>query len=144
MSPTEEGKTGPTIVTLITFQDETNVPVLQDTNLSERSYSNLISLALSVLEGVPSDNEFPMSRSEEEEETKRLEAAAKVLPELTNIRPEEKERVSSRLKDIYRKMRRVISKERNKGVKEELEQNNSIPSATRRALGLRAISENVV
>ena len=132
------------IVAFITYEDETNVPILQDESLSERSYSNLISLALSVLEDVPSDNEFPISRSEEEEETKRLEAAAKVLPELTNIRPEEKERVSSRLKDIYRKMRRVISKERNKGVKEELEQNNSIPSATRRALGLRAISENVV
>ena len=41
-------------------------------------------------------------------------------------------------------MRRVISKERNKVVKEALEQNKSIPSDARKALGLRAISENVV
>ena len=141
----EEAKklTGPTIAALITYHDETSVPVLQDTTLSRRSYSNLISLALSVMTGVPSDQKKPTT-SEEEEETKRLETAVKVLPELFNIRPEEKERVSSQLKDIYQKMGKVISKERNKAVKEEIEKNKSIPSDTRKALGLQATSDHMV
>ena len=100
----------------------------------------MISLALSVLAGVPSDKKSPTPSEEEKEtketkeETKRLKTAVKVLPELINIRPEEKERVSSQLKDIYQKMGQVISKERNKDVREEIEKNKSIPSDTRALL----------
>ena len=121
------------IVAFITYEDETNVPILQDESLSERSYSNLISLALSVLEDVVNLSE----RNDEEEESKRAKAAAKVLPELLNIRPEEKERVSKEMSAFYPKMKDLLSKERNKEVKKELQKNKTIPSEVRKELGLK-------
>ena len=125
---------------LITYQDETTVPILQDENLNERSYSRLISVALSVLEDVINLPE----RSGEEEERRRASAAAKVLPELLNIRSEEKGRVSKELSKFYPKMKEILSKERNKEVKEELEQNNSIPSDVRKKLRLKLTSDDIV
>ena len=52
-----------TIGALITYQDESNVPILQDENLSETSYNKFILLALSVLASVPSDDK--LSRDED-------------------------------------------------------------------------------
>ena len=131
-----------TIGALITYQDESNVPILEDENLSETSYSKLISLALSVLANVPSDDKFRLGeefRRGEEEEAKRLEIAAKILPELINYRPKDRERIN-RLSNIFKALNKVISKERNKEVKEALEENMSFPSEIREALGLKAIS----
>ena len=74
----DNNMTGPTIAALISYQDEANVPILQDENLSETSYDKLISLALSVLASVPSDNKSSLyeREKEEKEETKRLKIAA--------------------------------------------------------------------
>merc|ERR1711990_349068 len=104
-------------------------------NLSQNSYNNLISLTLSVLESVFSlfvlESVFS-SVDKKKEERRRALDAAKVLPELFNIRPEEEKRVSDQLKKFYPVMKKVISKGRNKGVKEALGQNKSIPSDTRK------------
>ena len=77
-------------------------------------------------------------RSREKEERKRLKIAAKVLPELVNIQhSEEKERVSEQMSEfVFPKMKEILSKERNKEVKEELQKNTSIPSNVRKELGL--------
>ena len=132
----EEGKklTGPTIAALLTYQDETNVPILDDPNLSKRSYSILISLALSVLTSMLDTS---LQTSEKEEERKRaVAAAAKVLPKLINVRPEEKERVFRHQKDFFPKMKDIFSEERNKEAKEELQEDRSISSDLRTELGL--------
>ena len=134
----EEGKNHrvPTIAALITYQDEAHVPVLQDQNLSQRSYSNLISLALSVLEDVVNLSATRVEEEEDEEEIsaeERRRTAAKVLPVFVNIRSEEEERVSK----FYQKMKKELSEDRNKKVKEELEKNKSIPSDVRKELGLK-------
>ena len=97
----------------------------------------MISLALSVLEDVAYEKI-------EKEERKRLEIALKVLSELTNIPSEEKESVSKDISAFYSKMKKILSKEKNKEVKEELDKNKSIPSDIRKELGLRATSDNIV
>ena len=65
--------------------------------------------------------------------------AAKVLPELIKIRRQkEKTKVENHLKnDFYPRMKKVISKQKYEGVKEELEKNKSIPYSTRKALELK-------
>ena len=95
---------GLTIAALITYQDETNVPVLQDQNLSQRSFKNLISLALSVLKDVVKlENKRRVEGGEEEE---RRRSAEKVLLELRNIRSEPA-------------MKEILSEERFSGVKDK-------------------------
>ena len=136
----DNNMTGPTIAALISYQDEANVPILQDENLSETSYDKLISLALSVLASVPSDNKSSLyeREKEEKEETKRLKIAAKILPELINYRPKEEESIN-RLSNIFKALKEVISKERNKEVKKAFKENLSFPSDIREALGLKSI-----
>ena len=71
-----------TIGALITYKDESNVPILEDENLSETSYNKFILLALSVLASVPSDDKLSRDedrekkKQKEKEETKRLKIAA--------------------------------------------------------------------
>ena len=129
-----------TIGALITCQDESNVPILQDENLNETSYNKFILLALSVLASVPSDNKSSLyeREKEEKEETKRLKIAAKILPELINYRPKEEESIN-RLSNIFKALKEVISKERNKEVKKAFKENLSFPSDIREALGLKSI-----
>ena len=133
-----------TIGALITCQDESNVPILQDENLSETSYNKFILLALSVLASVPRQVKSKRKEEEEEkEETKRLQIVAKILPEVIKKPPKDKER-NKRLSNIFKDLNKVISKERNKEVKTALEENMSFPSDIREALGLKkAISETV-
>ena len=83
-----------------------------------------------------SSNKNPVVDIDEEEESKRAKAAAKVLPELLNIRPEEKERVSKEMSAFYPKMNELLSRRRNMDVKEELRKNKSIPSNVRKELGI--------
>lgn len=122
-----ETLTDPTIITLVTGTVPT---ALQDQTMTPENYNILVSLALSVLEGVDDAGD------DEDEETQRAKAAAKVLPELVNIRAEERERVSNQLKVFFPKMRLILSKPRNKELKEALQTNNSIPSEMREAMGL--------
>ena len=51
---------------------------------------------------------------------------------------EEKEKVSEQKSNFFPMMKEILSKERNKDVKEGLEKNKSIPSDVRKALGLQA------
>ena len=80
--------------------------------------SILISLALSVLTSMLDTS---LQASEKEEERKgAVAAAAKVLPKLINVRPEEKERVLRHQKDFFPKTKDIFSEERNKEAKVDL------------------------
>ena len=105
------------------------LPILRDTKLSPESYKLLVSLALSVLQSV--------SETEDDiEETRSAETAAKVLPELINVRPGETERVSRALEEFYPKMKKLVSKQNNQELKQSLQDNKSIPASMKEALGL--------
>ena len=133
-----------TIAALIKYENETMVPILQETSLSKKSYNTVISLALSVLETLCSFGinlssgvtAFSSVQEEEEEEMKRAWPAAKVLPELANIRPEEEKRVLKQMKEFYPVMKKILSKDKNKELKDHLQKNKSISSDTKEALGL--------
>ena len=73
-----------------------------------------------------------------------LELAVKILPELINIRPEEKESIKERSRILKEKLKPILSKDINKEVKESLEKNKSIPAEIRKELGLAAISDDIV
>ena len=118
---------------LMTHTNAQGETLLQEKTLNKNTHKILLSLALSLLEDVP-------SRSEEGEERIRLEAAAKVLPELVNIRSEQ-------VSKLYPKMKEILSRDRNQKVKEvkgELEKNTSIPPDVRKELGLEPTSDNIV
>ena len=96
-------------------------------------------MAEKVCKRFKSSRDEEKKKKEEMEETKRLKIAAKILPGLTNYRPKSEESIN-RLSNIFKNLNKVISKERNKEVKEALEENISFPSDIREALGLKAIS----
>ena len=73
----ERPLTSSTLAELMTHKNSQGETILQEKNLSERSYNNLISLALSVLASVPRQVKSKRKEEEEEkEETKRLQIVA--------------------------------------------------------------------
>ena len=73
----ERPLTSSTLAELMTHKKSQGETILQEKNLSERSYNNLISLALSVLASVPRQVKSKRKEEEEEkEETKRLQIVA--------------------------------------------------------------------
>ena len=73
----ERPLTSSTLAELMTHKNSQGETILQEKNLSERSYNNLISLTLSVLASVPRQVKSKRKEEEEEkEETKRLQIVA--------------------------------------------------------------------
>ena len=73
----ERPLTSSTLAELMTHKKSQGETILQEKNLSERSYNNLISLALPVLASVPRQVKSKRKEEEEEkEETKRLQIVA--------------------------------------------------------------------
>ena len=121
---TEDVLDVPTIVSLLTCKNRSGDTVLQDKAVDQDNLKMMLALALSVL-------------GEETKDKKRQEFAAKILPELVNYRPQDKESID-RLSNYFEALKEIISEEKNEEVK-ELVENLSLPSAVREALGLKAI-----
>ena len=112
----------PTIVSLLTWKNQSGDTVLQDKTVEHDNLKMMLALALSVLE-------------EEEKYNKRQEMAAKILPELRNYRAEDKESIA-RLSNILKPLKEIISDERNEEVNAL---KLSFSPYIREALGLESI-----
>ena len=147
-----------TVESLITFQDEEKVPILQDKTLSEENHKLWTSVAVSAFENVLKDEdkqtELELTKPEflwnekdkvtqkieDKKRQERVEAAERVLLELAKARPTEEAEVSTQLSKMIRinnkDNKNLLGWEGNKQVKEALKKNKAIPQNIKSALGV--------